>query len=73
MGGMIVQEMVKISENRVKKLICFATGSIGDIPGRFEPMDTTRERLKKQGWHTRKRYIFLPHVLTRKNQKFRVS
>ena len=49
MGGMIVQEMVKISENRVKKLICFATGSIGDIPGRFEPMDTTRERLKKDG------------------------
>ena len=26
MGGMIVQEMVKISENRIKKLICFATG-----------------------------------------------
>ena len=49
MGGMIVQEMVKISKNRVKKLICFATGSIGDIPGRFEPMDTTRERLKKDG------------------------
>ena len=49
MGGMIVQEMVKISEDRVKKLICFATGSIGDIPGRFEPMDTTRERLKKEG------------------------
>ena len=47
MGGMIVQEMVKISGDRIKKLICFATGSIGDIPGRFEPMDTTRERLKK--------------------------
>ena len=49
MGGMIVQEMVKISENRIKKLICFATGSIGDIPGRFEPIDTTREKLKKDG------------------------
>ena len=49
MGGMIVQEMVKISGNRIKKLICFATGSIGDIPGRFEPMDTTREKLKKDG------------------------
>ncbi len=49
MGGMVVQEMVKISENRVKKLICFATGSIGDIPGRFEPLETTRERLKKDG------------------------
>ncbi len=49
MGGMIVQEIVKISKNRVKKLICFATGSIGDIPGRFEPMDETRKRLKKDG------------------------
>ena len=49
MGGMIIQEMVKISNDRIKKLICFATGSIGDIPGRFETMDTTRERLKKDG------------------------
>jgi len=49
MGGMIVQEMVKISGDRIKKLICFATGSIGDIPGRFESMDTTRKRLKKDG------------------------
>ena len=49
MGGMIAQEMVKTSGDRIKKLICFATGSIGDIPGRFETMDTTRERLKKDG------------------------
>ena len=49
MGGMAVQEMVKISENRIKKLICFATGSIGDIPGRFEPIETTREKLKNDG------------------------
>ena len=49
MGGMVIQEMVKISQNRVKKLICFATGPIGDIPGRFETLDTTRERLKKDG------------------------
>ncbi len=49
MGGMIIQEMVKISSDRIKKLICFATGSIGDIPGRFESMDTTKERLKKDG------------------------
>ena len=49
MGGMIVQEMAKITEDRIKKLICFATGSIGDIPGRFEPIETTREKLKKDG------------------------
>ncbi len=49
MGGMIVQEITKLIGDRVKKLICFATGSIGDIPGRFETMDETREKLKKEG------------------------
>ena len=49
MGGMIVQEITKIVGDRVNKLICFATGSIGDIPGRFETMDETREKLKKEG------------------------
>ena len=49
MGGMIVQEITKIISDRVNKLICFATGSIGDIPGRFETMDQTREKLKREG------------------------
>ena len=49
MGGMIVQEITKLIGDRVNKLICFATGSIGDIPGRFETMDETREKLKKDG------------------------
>ena len=49
MGGMIIQEMVKISSERINKLICFATGSIGEIPGRFEPIDETRKRLKDEG------------------------
>tara|TARA_B100001123_G_scaffold135948_1_gene157789 strand:- start:549 stop:1301 length:753 start_codon:yes stop_codon:yes gene_type:complete len=49
MGGMIVQEMIKISEQRINKLICFATGSIGNIPGRFESLDKSIERLKKEG------------------------
>ena len=49
MGGMIVQEITKLIGNRVNKLICFATGSIGEIPGRFEKIDETREKLKKDG------------------------
>ena len=48
MGGMIVQEITKLIGDRVNKLICFATGSIGDIPGRFETMEETREKLKKE-------------------------
>ena len=49
MGGMIVQEIAKIIGDRVNKLICFATGSIGEIPGRFETIDETRKRLKNDG------------------------
>ena len=49
MGGMIVQEIAKIAGNRVNKLICFATGSIGEIPGRFETIDETRKKLNEDG------------------------
>ena len=49
MGGMIVQEIVRISGDRINKLICFATGPIGDIPGRFEPIDKSIERLQVEG------------------------
>jgi len=48
MGGMIVQEMTKIVGKRINKLICFATGSIGEIPGRFETINETREKLKEE-------------------------
>ena len=49
MGGMIAQEIVKIANQRVNKLICFATGPIGEIPGRFETIDVTRKNLKIEG------------------------
>jgi len=49
MGGMIVQEIVKVSGDKVNKLICFATGSIGDIPDRFESLDVSIKRLKDEG------------------------
>jgi len=49
MGGMIVQEIAKIAVHRVNKLICFATGPIGEIPGRFETIDETRKKLKENG------------------------
>ena len=49
MGGMIVQEITKIVGNQVLKLICYGTGSIGEVPGRFESMDQSREKLKENG------------------------
>ena len=49
MGGMIVQEMTKISNNRVLKLVCYSTGSRGEMPGRFETVEKSIENLKKKG------------------------
>ena len=49
MGGMIVQEMAKISGNKIIKLICYSTGPRGEMPGRFETVDQSRDNLKKNG------------------------
>ena len=46
MGGMIVQEMVKLAGEKILKLICYGTGPRGNIPGRFETEDVSREKLK---------------------------
>ncbi len=49
MGGMIVQEMAKKSGNKISKLVCYSTGPRGEMPGRFETVDQSRENLKKKG------------------------
>ena len=49
MGGMIVQEMAKIAGEKILKLICYGTGPRGNIPGRFETIDQSREKLKIDG------------------------
>ena len=49
MGGMIVQEIAKIAGDKILKLICYGTGPRGNIPGRFETIDQSREKLKING------------------------
>ena len=49
MGGMIVQEMTKLADEKILKLICYGTGPRGNIPGRFETIDQSREKLKING------------------------
>ena len=49
MGGMIVQEMTKLAGEKILKLICYGTGPRGNIPGRFETIDQSREKLKING------------------------
>ena len=38
MGGMIVQEMVRMAPNSVRRLVLYGTGAVGELPGRFEPI-----------------------------------
>ena len=49
MGGMIVQEIAKIAGDKILKLICYGTGPLGNMPGRFETIDQTRKKLKING------------------------
>ena len=49
MGGMIVQEMAKKGGDKISKLVCYSTGPRGEMPGRFETVDQSRENLKKKG------------------------
>jgi len=49
MGGMIVQEMVKLNSQKISKLICYSTGPKGEMPGRFETIEQSRKNLKKNG------------------------
>ena len=49
MGGMVVQEMAKLAGEKILKLICYGTGPIGNIPGRFETIDQSRKKLRING------------------------
>ena len=44
MGGMISQEMAKISKKKIKKLILYSTGPMGSMPGRFETIEQTQHK-----------------------------
>jgi 2-hydroxy-6-oxonona-2,4-dienedioate hydrolase len=49
MGGMVVQEMTHQAPERVQRLVLYATAAQGSIPGRFETMQRSRERLVEEG------------------------
>lgn len=57
MGGMIVQEMVARAPARVNKLILYGTGPIGVMPGRFESIEESKQRLINEGVESSARRI----------------
>lgn len=49
MGGMVVQEMIARTPERVERLVLYGTGSEGVLPGRFETIGTTKHRARIDG------------------------
>tara|TARA_Y100000590_G_scaffold21617_1_gene25050 strand:+ start:339 stop:1097 length:759 start_codon:yes stop_codon:yes gene_type:complete len=70
MGGMIVQEMAKKKGDKISKLICYSTGPIGEMPGRFETVEESRENLKNNGLKTMTRNIVKTWFVKGENAKY---
>ena len=70
MGGMVVQEMAKKSGNKISKLICYSTGPRGEMPGRFETVDQSRDNLKKNGLEIMARNIAKTWFVKGENAKY---
>ncbi|MEL6933835.1 MAG: alpha/beta fold hydrolase, partial [Pseudomonadota bacterium] len=71
MGGMVVQQMTALAKDRVKQLICYGTGPVGVMPGRFETIDESRTRIVADGMHaTTKRIAATWHLEGEKGKGF---
>ena len=49
MGGMIAQEIALRDAARIERLVLYATGSVGVLPGRFESIETSKKRAREDG------------------------
>ena len=49
MGGMIVQEIVAIAPERVRKLVLYGTGAFSNVEGRFETYEESKRRATADG------------------------
>lgn len=65
MGGMVAQEIVHQAPERVMRLVLYGTGPQGSIPGRFETMARSRERLAADGVERTARRICATWLLDR--------
>ena len=70
MGGMIVQEMTKKVGDKISKLVCYSTGPRGEMPGRFETVDESRENLQKKGLEITAKNIAKTWFIKGENAKY---
>ncbi|WP_171235830.1 alpha/beta fold hydrolase [Ruegeria sp. HKCCA6837] len=49
MGGMIAQEIALRDRERINRLVLYATGAVGVLPGRFETIKQSKQRASEDG------------------------
>lgn len=67
MGGMVAQEMIAQAPDRVSRLVLYGTGAVGVLPGRFETIETSKQRAHTDGAHATARRIAATWFLAREN------
>ena len=67
MGGMVAQEMVARSPESIERLVLYGTGAQGVLPGRFETIQTSKERALSEGAVATARRIAATWFLEREN------
>ncbi len=67
MGGMVAQEMAARAPGRIERLVLYGTGAEGVLPGRFETIETSKERALADGACATARRIAATWFLEREN------
>ena len=67
MGGMIAQEIARKDADRIKRLVLYATGAIGVLPGRFETIEQSKVRAVSDGAQATARRIAATWFLDRQD------
>ena len=65
MGGMIVQEMARIDQDNIERLVLYGTGAVGVLPGRFETIEQSKARAIADGAQATARRIAATWFLDR--------
>jgi len=67
MGGMIVQEMARMDQDHIDRLVLYGTGAVGVLPGRFETIEQSKARARVDGAKATARRISATWFLDREN------
>lgn len=67
MGGMIAQEIALKVPSRVDRLMLYGTGPRGDMPGRFEPLEVSMDKVEREGASEAKGYTVASWFKNREN------